>query len=366
MLKTTGIHHISSIVGHAQRNLDFYAGILGTRLVKKTLNFDDKESYHLYYGNTDGSTGLITTFPWTDAIEGRVGDGQVGVASCAVPTASFPFWKERFEKFEIPHFEYTRFGKKRMGFKDPDGLELELIEGDDSHEQSWAFNGIEKEDAFIGIQSATLYSREPEKTLQMFVEVLGYEKVAEDEEMIRLVVHEGLGGAIELNKKHRRPGRMGIGAVHHIAFKVKETEIEAWRHKLIQAGHLPTEIKNRKYFKALYFREKGGILIELSTEGPGVLVDEPLETLGETLLIPPHYAAKTPAILADLMPLQVRPIEKMGEYGYRNRYEYEILEKKKEIKHQIKQLKARQKERALTQAEENELQLLRQQVTKIK
>lgn len=366
MLKTTGIHHISSIVGHAQRNLDFYAGVLGTRLVKKTLNFDDKESYHLYYGNTNGSTGLITTFPWTDAVEGRVGDGQVGVASYAVPLASFPFWKERFEKFEIPHFEYTRFGKKRIGFKDPDGLELELIEGDYSHEQSWAFNGIKKEDAFIGIQSATLYSREPEKTLQMLVEVLGYEKVAEDEEMIRLVVSQDLGGAIEINKKRRQPGKMGIGAVHHIAFKVKESEIDAWRQKLIQAGHLPTEIKDRKYFKALYFRERGGILIELSTEGPGVLVDESLENLGETLLIPPHYLAEKEDIMANLMPLNLHSIDKMGEYGYRNRYEYEVLQKKNEVKNQIKQLKAIQKERELTQEEDRALQELRQQVVNIK
>ena len=128
MLKTTGIHHISSVVGHAQRNVDFYASVLGLRLVKKTVNFDDKDRYHLYYGNANGNTGLTTTFPFSDGDEGFVGAGQVGVTAYATSSNAFVFWKARLAAFNIPYFEYERFGKKRIGFTDPDGLELELIE----------------------------------------------------------------------------------------------------------------------------------------------------------------------------------------------------------------------------------------------
>ena len=366
MLKTTGIHHISSIVGHAQRNADFYAGFLGLRLVKKTLNFDDKENYHLYYGNTDASTGLVTTFPWTDAVEGRIGDGQVGVASYAIAPDSFDFWRDRFRQFDIPYFEYTRFNKRRIGFRDPDGLELEFIEGDYGSEMSWEYNGVKKENAFIGIHNAALYSGEPEKTLDLLTNIMGYEKIDEDEEFIQLKVSDDLGGVIELNKKTRGRGRMGIGAVHHIALKVTAAEIHDWREKLIKAGYLPTEVKNRKYFQALYFREKGGILIELATEGPGVTLDETVENLGSTLLIPPHFIDQTEEIKANLMPVEVEPITKMREYGYRDRYEYDVLQKKAEIKEKIDELKAIKNERELMQEEENELNRLRHQLVKTK
>lgn len=366
MLKTTGIHHISSIVGHAQRNADFYAGFLGLRLVKKTLNFDDKENYHLYYGNTDASTGLVTTFPWTDAVEGRIGDGQVGVASYAIAPDSFDFWRDRFAQFEIPFFEYTRFNKRRIGFRDPDGLELEFIEGDYNTDMSWEYNGVTKKDAFIGIHNAALYSGEPEKTLKLLTDVMGYEKVDEDEEFIQLKVNDDLGGVIEMNKKTRGRGRMGIGAVHHIAFKVTADDIHDWREKLIKAGYQPTEVKDRKYFQALYFREKGGILIELSTLGPGATVDETVEELGKNLLIPPHFVDQTEEIIANLMPVEVEPITKMREYGYRDRYEYDVLQKKAEIKGKLDRLKAVKEQRELTPAEERDLELLRHLLVKTK
>lgn len=366
MLKTTGIHHISSIVGHAQRNVDFYAGFLGLRLVKQTLNFDDKENYHLYFGNTDASTGLVTTFPWTDALESRIGGGQVGVASYVIPFDSFDFWRTRFAAFDIPFFEYTRFGKRRMGFRDPDGLELEFIEGDYNNELSWEYNGVEKENAFIGIHNASLYSSLPDETLAFLTDTMGYEKIDEDEEYMQFKVNDDLGGLIELNKNTIPRGRMGIGAVHHIAFKVQEDELDAWRDKVIQAGYVPTEVKNRKYFKSLYFREKGGILIELASEKPGATVDETVEHLGEKLLIPPHFVADTEEIIASLMPLSVEPITKMREYGYRDRYEYDVLQKKAAIKVEIDQLKAVKEERELTEEEAQELTRLRQQLVKTK
>lgn len=362
MLKTTGIHHISSVVGHAQRNVDFYASVLGLRLVKKTVNFDDKDRYHLYYGNANGSTGLTTTFPFSDGDEGFVGAGQVGVTAYAISSNAFSFWKARLAAFNIPYFEYERFGKKRIGFTDPDGIELELIEGEFDQSHSWSFDQITKEAALIGIQQAVLYSKQPEETLRVLTDILGYERRAEDEEMIRLTVNDDLGGALELNKKQRTPGKMGVGTVHHIAFKIQEEDLEAWREKIKQAGYRPTEIKNRKYFQAIYFREKGGILIELSTVGPGILIDETVEELGGTLLIPPHYAEQTEEILAHLMPVEVRKISKMEHYGYRDRYEYELLQRRNEMKKAMKRLKEIEKERPLSQEEAKELADIRTQI----
>ncbi|NLM66013.1 MAG: ring-cleaving dioxygenase [Enterococcus sp.] len=366
MLKTTGIHHISSIVGHAQRNVDFYAAILGLRLVKKTLNFDDKSHYHFYFGNQDGSTGLVTTFPWNDAIEGRVGDGQVGISQYAIPTGSFSFWQEQLTKKQIKHFSYTRFGQNRLGFKDPDGLELEFVEKNYPTTHHWAFGEITADQAFIGIQSASLYSQKPEKTYQVLTELLGYEKVAEDEEYHQLQVNEQLGGTLELNKKLRSNGRTGMGAVHHIAFKVRTTEIEAWRQKIIAAGLRPTEVKNRKYFKSLYFREPGGILIELATEGPGVLVDETLENLGENLLIPPHFIGESAEIEATLMPVFVREVSQLGDYGYRDRYEFEVLQGKEQLKTKIAALRSKASTQPLTEAEQKMLTQFRTQLVKLK
>lgn len=366
MLKTTGIHHISSIVGHAQRNVDFYAGILGLRVVKKTLNFDDKSHYHLYFGNKDGSTGLVTTFPWNDAVEGRVGDGQVGLAQYAIPKGSFSFWQERLTKKHVKHFTYTRFGQKRLGFKDPDGLELEFVEAMYQTTNSWSFDGITPNQAFIGIQSASLYSQRPEQTLRVLTEVLGYQVTAEEEDFIQLQVNDQLGGMLELNKKIQHNGRTGIGAVHHIAFKVKEEEIEAWRQQLIAAGLRPTEVKNRKYFQSLYFREWGGILIELATEGPGVLVDEPLATLGEELLIPPHFIGESAEIKASLMPLFVREVAQLGDYGYRDRYEFEVLQRKEKLKATIATIRAKASTQPLTKEEQTRLTQLKNQLVKVK
>ena len=352
-MKTEGIHHISSMVGHAQKNIDFYAGVLGYRLVKKTLNYDDKSMYHLYYGNETANSGLVTTFPMLDSEEGKVGGDQVGVACYGIRPESLDFWKERLQTFNIESLEYTRFGKKRLSFKDLDGLEIELISTDQGPENTWEFNGIDSNNALIGIERALIYSNQPEKTLELLTKTLGYTKVDEDEDNYLLEVNDGFGGKLELGRKAQERGKMGVGTVHHIAFAVKNEDIDAWKTKLEDDGYQPTEVKNRKYFKSLYFREAGGILIELATQGPGMSVDEDLVNLGQEFIIPEHFKKDNHD---NLMPLFVREVQELKGYGYRDAYEYELLAKKHKIIEKIKDLKAKEK---LSEADENELKQLK-------
>lgn len=338
MIKTHGIHHISSMVGHGQRNMDFYAGVLGQRLVKKTLNYDDKNMYHLYFGNKEASTGLITTFPMNDSNDGKVGSGQVAIASYGIRPNTFEFWKSRLSKFNIDFSEDRRFNKKRLSFKDLDGLQIELIETNKGPKNTWEFNGVDKDNAIVGIDSAVIYSAKPEKTLQLFSDVLGYQVVDSNSDNFLLKINDDLGGSLELAKEPQSRGIMGVGTVHHIAFAINNDEIYEWKSKLEENGYRPTEVKNRKYFQSLYFREDGGLLIELATKGPGMIVDEDVENLGKSLIIPEHYKNDDHS---HLMPLFVREVEELVGYGYRDRYEYEVLEKKHKITNRIKEIKSK-------------------------
>lgn len=305
MIKTQGIHHISSMVGEAQKDVDFYASLLAYRLVKKTLNYEDKNMYHLYYGNREASTGLVTTFPMNHSRKGQVGNGQLGVASFGIRPESFDFWKERLAFFGISTDDLTRFNKRRLSFEDPHGLKLELVETDKGPQNTWAFNGVEEDHAIIGIESSVLYSKNPEETLHLLTNILGYLIVDENDENYLLKTHDNLGGLLELAKNYPTRGIPGTGTVHHIALAVNNDEIDEWKVKLEEHGYRPTEVINRKYFRSLYFRETGGIMIELATKGPGVLVDENLENLGEAFIVPDHFKNED---LADLEPIVVREI----------------------------------------------------------
>lgn len=308
MIKTQGIHHISSMVGDAQQDVDFYASLLAYRLVKKTLNYEDKNMYHLYYGNREANTGLVTTFPMNHSRKGVVGNGQLGVASFGIRPESFGFWKKRLASFGIKTTDYTRFNQRRLAFEDPDGLKLELVETTKGPKNTWTFNGVEENNAIIGIESLLLYSKKPDETLSLLTNIFGYSLEDEDERNYLLKSHDELGGSLELAKNHPTRGVPGVGTVHHIALAVKDDEIDEWKVKLEKNGYKPTEVINRKYFRSLYFKETGGILIELATKGPGVLVDEDLETLGEKFIVPEHFKNED---LADLEPITVREIDRI-------------------------------------------------------
>lgn len=310
-LQTSGIHHITAFARDPQGNVDFYAGILGLRLVKKTINFDAPEVYHLYFGNEAGSPGtIITFFPWPNSRKGRVGGGQVGITTYAVPTGALGYWEERLASFGISVTKTSRFSETFLQFEDNEGLRLELVEREEGPNSGWAFGGIPAHKAIKGFGGAVLFSTDPNKTTDALVHLLGLEKVAEDAEYARYRAAGELGNVIDVPLSAVSRGSDGAGTVHHIAWRAADYEQHAqWQAEVGKYGYRPTSIIDRQYFNAIYFREAGGILFEIATDPPGFTRDEPAETLGEKLMLPAWYEPHRAAIEANLLPIQVRALE---------------------------------------------------------
>ncbi|SDC20051.1 glyoxalase family protein [Melghirimyces thermohalophilus] len=306
--QTAGVHHITAIVGHPQENVDFYAGVLGLRLVKKTVNFDDPGTYHFYFGNESGQPGTIMTFfPWPGARQGRVGAGQVGVTTFLVPEGSLGFWKERLDSFGVSVMETERFGEKFLQFDDPHGLKLELVARKEGPQSKWSFNGVPAEKAIKGFGGGILCSAHPARTMELMESVMGMDKVEEDESFIRFRTSGELGSVIDVMKNAPGPGRMGAGVVHHIAWSAVDGEDQVqWKQLLEREGYHPTPVQDRQYFTSIYFREAGGILFEIATDPPGFDLDEPLEALGEKLKLPPWLEPHRDKIEQVLLPIEVR------------------------------------------------------------
>ena len=311
-MKTAGIHHISAIVGNPQENVDFYAGILGMRLVKKTVNFDDPGTYHLYFGDEAGTPGTIMTFfPWPTAFRGRIGDGQVGVTSYAVPEGALPFWRERFERFGISFLEVEHFGELYIQLDDPHGLHIELVERVEGKQSEWSFGGVSPEVAIKGFGGATLYSGSPEQTADVLTEVMGLELESREGDYIRFRSTADIGNMIDVKAVPERRGSMGPGTVHHIAWRAKDKpEHLQWQDHVMQHGLCVTEVKDRHYFDAIYFPEPGGILFEIATDPPGFSVDENSKMLGEQLMLPTQYENLRDELEDKLPAIHVRPLEK--------------------------------------------------------
>jgi len=311
MQQTAGIHHITSFVRDPQRNVDFYAGVLGLRLVKKTINFDAPEVYHLYFGNEMGSPGTaITFFPSPGSRIGRVGGGQVGYTIYAVPTGTFEFWEKRLAKFGVETERSERFGETYLRFKDPDGLQLEIVEREEGRASKWSFGGVPAEKAIKGFGGALLYSTAPERTMSVLQQVLGLKKIAEENGLIRFRAAGDIGNVIDINAEPMPWGAGGAGTVHHIAWRAKNDEDHrVWRERVERNGLHPTPIVDRQYFNALYFREAGGILFEVATDTPGFDNDEPFEALGEKLMLPEWYEKHRDAIESNLLPIEVRVLK---------------------------------------------------------
>jgi glyoxalase family protein len=313
-MRTLGIHHVTAIATDPQRNLDFYAGVLGLRLIKRTVNFDDPGTYHLYFGDEVGTPGTIMTFfPWPGARRGRPGPGQVAVTSFRIPPAALGFWLDRLLRHGI-RYEGPR--KRRTGaeseqvlaFPDPDGLLLELVASPGPKPPStWSGRpDVPPEHAIPGFHSVTLWVEAAEPTERVLIDTLGFEP-ADEEAGVRSYAVGGGGQGARVNLKATGGfprGVGGAGTVHHVAWRVADDAAQLeLRDQVIAAGLAPTGVIDRNYFRSVYFGEPGGILFELATDPPGFMIDEPRERLGEKLMLPPQYEPERSEIEAGLPPL---------------------------------------------------------------
>lgn len=293
--KVLGLHHITAIAGDAQRNYDFYTQTLGLRLVKKTVNFDDPQTYHFYFGDRIGTPGtLITFFPWPRVRQGIPGAGMATEIGYSVPEGSLEFWKDRFERLQVWHDGLeTHLGERSLPFQDPDGLGLRLIEAADSDTRTaWETAEIKQEHAMKGFHTVTLTLNNIKATARILEEVFGYELLEKEENMYRYRTHAVEQAAfVDLLESPGAPRGLNAGGTnHHVAFRVKDEKVlMAFREKILARGLYITEKINRDYFYSLYFREPGGVLFEIATDNPGFMVDEEVDQLGSTLQLPSQY-----------------------------------------------------------------------------
>ncbi|MDX1503811.1 MAG: ring-cleaving dioxygenase [Thermoanaerobaculia bacterium] len=305
-----GIHHITAIATDAQRNLDFYSGLLGLRLVKRTVNFDDPGTYHLYFGDAEGRPGTILTFfPWRYARRGARGTGQVTATAFAVPAASLGWWHDRLAASHVVREDpRERMGEEVLAFLDPDGLRLELVATDTAAEGGpWSAGPVPTPHAIRGFHSATLALADAAPTAALLTREMGLRRVAEEGARSRFAAGpaEGVGALVDLvARPGEGRGNVAAGSVHHIAWRVAgDTEQEEARAHLEGLGLHVTPVLDRQYFHSIYFREPGGVLFEIATDPPGFGVDEPVEELGSGLRLPPWLEPHRERIERTLPPL---------------------------------------------------------------
>ncbi|HEX6488017.1 MAG TPA: ring-cleaving dioxygenase [Candidatus Dormibacteraeota bacterium] len=307
-----GIHHVTCITGDVQRNVDFYVSVLGLRFIKKTVNFDVPDTYHLYYADLVGTPGTaMTFFGWPHLPWGAQGAGQIREVSFAIPPEALDFWSARLRDLEVPHDRERRFDTEVITFADPDRMRLELV-GDaaalESRWQAWDGGPIQPEHQIRGFHSVTLLERALEPTAQFLTGTLGFREAGNDCDRVRFTT--GAGGAsatVNVIADSAAPrSHEAVGTVHHVAWRATDEEHQLqWRAAVVEAGRDVTPVINRKYFRSIYFREPGGVLFEIATDGPGFTVDESVADLGSSLQLPPQYEERRENLNFNLPPIDV-------------------------------------------------------------
>jgi predicted esterase/catechol 2,3-dioxygenase-like lactoylglutathione lyase family enzyme len=309
--RISAIHHITAVASSASENLEFYEEVLGLRLVKQTVNFDDPFTYHLYYADAAGSPGTIMTFfPWEGVPAGRPGSGTIVSLSFSVPLNAMDYWDERLKAKGIDGQREMRFDEPVLKFRDPHGLPIELTGVSSSPSSAyWQESPVESGRGLLGFHSATALLNSLDDTQALLADIMGMELYGRESNRYRFKMMDALspGHFFDvLVDSHAAKGQSGYGTVHHIAFRADTDEAQLnWRKRLVQGRFQVTEVIDRKYFKSIYFREPGGVLFEIATDPPGFKVDESLEKLGASLKLPSQYEAIREKIVRRLPPLRV-------------------------------------------------------------
>ncbi|QVQ52131.1 ring-cleaving dioxygenase [Spiractinospora alimapuensis] len=294
-IQPAGIHHVTAVASDPQANADFYLSALGMRMVKRTVNFDSPDTYHFYYGDSAGHPGTIMTFfPWPGAPKGRHGAGQATTTAFSVPEGSIGWWETHLAKRGV---ETTRPAERMeedvLALRDPDGLFIELVASPDHHDTDpWDGGGVPAEHAVRGIRSVTLTEHDLDRTARMLGDHLNFRLHAEEGNRYRFrtaAAGTAVGTVVDVVADPRAPrGLVAAGTVHHVAYRAPDADAQvAWRTELANLGIGVTEVRDRQYFQSIYFREPGGVLLEIATDGPGFDYDEPLLELGRALRLPP-------------------------------------------------------------------------------
>jgi glyoxalase family protein len=294
-----GIHHVTAIASDPQRNLDFYAGVLGLRLVKLTVNFDDPDTYHLYYGVGEGRPGtLLTFFHWPGKPRGRAGSRQARSVALSIPEGASDFWAQRLQIHGVLFEVHARFGDEVISFSDPDHLRVELVANPDERE-FWTDGPVPAEHCIRGVHSVTLAEEESGRTAAVLAANMGFRRANESGGRIRFIAGRGGAGAIVdvESLPGLAPGRVAAGSVHHVAFRAPDAPAQQVLRDAIAAARLNvTPVVDREYFRSIYFREPGGVRFEIATDGPGFTTDEAAAALGTRLMLPPWLEARRPEL----------------------------------------------------------------------
>ena len=287
-----GLHHVTAIASDPQANLDFWSKAVGLRFIKKTVNFDDPGTYHLYYGDEVGHPGTVLThFPWAHMSRGRPGAGEVALTQFAAPGGSLPFWKERLADHGAAEAS-TPFGETIVVAQDPDGLPFALVETAGDRRDGWTGNGIEAGQAVFGFRGVTLRLADLSPTADLMTHAMGYRVAETGPGVMRLeTTGDSAAGIVDLVRADdATPPGLGAGSVHHVAFSVKDDDAHAIaRKRILETGTAVTPVIDRDYFHAIYFREPGGTLFEIATENPGFTRDEAADALGTGLKLPRRH-----------------------------------------------------------------------------